>query len=160
MVIKKDITLHEIQFKSFEPGKEPAEEVDKTHKLTAFKNSHGVNRKGEEKIFRGAYMMLPQTWSLAWNKLTRFARRDAPSITNADLLDRDFALWSPDGAECQNINRKNKSIVTYSMVLVNHVEICQLGIRPSSGNWIISQSQVQAKENRRTLDKLLYERLN
>ena len=102
----------------------------------------------EKKNCKGAYMTLPQTWSLAWNDLKRVAKSDAPSITDADLLDCAFALWGLDREEYQNIDRKNKIIVTYSMVLVNHVVIGQLRIRLSSGNWIISQSHLRAKENR------------
>ena len=102
-------------------------------------------------------MTLPQTWSLALNNLTRVTRQDAPSIIDVDCA---FDLWTLDGEECQNIDRKSKSIVTYPMVLVNHVAIHQLCIRPSYGNWIIIQSQIQAKENRQTLEKLLYTRLN
>lgn len=46
------------------------------------------------------------------------------------------------------------------MALVSHNAIRKLGVRPSSGNWILTHAQVQAKENKRTLDYLLSHRLN
>ena len=94
--------IKEFEFESDEKDSENNEESEKS-KLTAFQKSHG-SKETKTVICRGAYLSLENCWELMWEKLRKVAAEQ--KVTDDMLLDRAFVMWSPDGAVCDNIDKK------------------------------------------------------
>eukprot|EP00957_Ditylum_brightwellii_P100197 7636367-Ditylum_brightwellii.AAC.1 len=53
------------------------------------------------------------------------------------------------------MSKNNNGIVTYSISLVSPILVKEVGIKPSSGHWTMTQAQINAKESAPILEKLM-----
>ena len=100
--LEKGMEIKEFEFESDEKDSENNEESEKS-KLTAFQKLHG-SKETKTVICCGAYLSLENCWELMWEKLRKVAAEK--KVTDDMLLDRAFVMWSPDGAVCDNIDKK------------------------------------------------------
>ena len=76
-------------------------------------------------------------------------------VTMEQALDKAYFLTCANGAQHNCLPKEKQNVIRYSMTLVSRVLVERCGIYPSSSRWIVLHVQLQAKENLKTLQKVL-----
>ena len=95
--------IKEFEFESNEKDCENDDKESDKSELTAFQKLHG-RKETKTVTCCGAYLSLENCWELMREKLSKVASEHR--VTDNILLDRAFVMWSPDGAVCDNIDKK------------------------------------------------------
>ena len=112
----------------------------------------------QEVVCDGAIVPIQDCVDLILNRIKQIVS-DVPGGTMEKALDGCFLVLCADGAVHSRLKQGDQNIITYSVTLSSRYLIEECYMLPSSGRNILPHVQLKAKENTKTIQSVLKERM-